>query len=350
MTADLVTVAVPGDLHLTGPDQPNHAAAEWAIGEVNELVRPDFVQFIGDNVQDGTAEQFALFAGLAARLRVPWYALVGDHDARGDPTAAAFRRHVGEPTGSASVRGFRFVRLNTQEGRPVGLSAEQLGWFRSEVDSALAAGERVVVFQHNYPYQVWEDFAGPGIDGWREVVQTRRVHAVLCGHTHYWQVANDGRNAVVATRSIGDPEGGPAGYAVAVFGGEDFAVAFRSVEDRGPLVMVTHPREAILATGPAHVVKGPDEVRVRVWSRGPTRAVTGRIDGSPWFDLRPTAGRDWAAPLPGDTLAKGVHRLTARAEADDGVAEHVIEFATDPTGRFTAIPTARPVVTGTNFC
>jgi hypothetical protein len=346
---DLVTVAIPGDLHLTEPGLPNHAAAGWAVGEINELIRPDLVQFIGDNVQDGTADQFALFAGLAARLAVPWYALVGDHDCQGDPTAAAFRRQVGEPTGSISLRGFRFVRLNTQEGRPVGLSPGQLAWFRSEADAALAAGERVVVFQHNYPYQIWEDFAGPGADGWREVVQTRRVHAILCGHTHYWQVANDGRNALVATRSIGDPEGGPPGYTVAVFGGEDFAVTYRTAEDRGPLVLVTHPREAILATGPAHVVKGPDEVHVRVWSRGPVRGVTGRIDDGPWFGLRPAGGWDWVARLPGDTLAKGVHRLAVRAEAD-GIGEQAVEFAVDPTGRYTAVPGVRPVVAVTNFC
>ena len=85
MTTDRgVVVAVPGDLHLTEAGRPNHAVARWAVGEINALVRPDFVQFIGDNVQDGTPEQFALFRELAGRLRVPWYALVGDHDAPGD--------------------------------------------------------------------------------------------------------------------------------------------------------------------------------------------------------------------------------------------------------------------------
>ena len=39
------------DLHLTEPGLDNHRTALWMVGEVNDLVRPDFVQFIGDNVQ-----------------------------------------------------------------------------------------------------------------------------------------------------------------------------------------------------------------------------------------------------------------------------------------------------------
>jgi Icc protein len=348
---DPVTVLIPGDLHLTEAGLPNHATALRAVEDANYLIRPDFVQFIGDNVQDGTDAQFDLFRDLTDRLRVPWFSLVGDHDAQGDPEAARFREHVGDTCGSATTSGFRFIRLNTQEARPVGMSAEQLGWFRAEVDAALAAGEKVVVFQHNYPYQIWEDFAGPGIDAWREIVQTRRVQAILCGHTHYWQLANDGRNAVAAMRSIGDPEDGPPGYAVAVFHGDDFAIAYRAVEECGPLVLVTHPREAILATGPTHIVKGSDEIRARVWSIPPVSAAGFKVDDGPWSLMEACEGDLRRAALPGDWLSKGFHRLTVRAEDQaGGVGEREIEFAVDPTGRYTAVPTVRPVVTATAFC
>ncbi len=346
-----VTVLIPGDLHLTTPGQPNRAAALRAIDDANELIRPDFVQFIGDNVQDGSDEQFALFGALCARLRMPWFALVGDHDAQGDPTARRFRDRVGDPCGAVTVRGFRFLRLNTQEARPVGLSPDQVAWFRSEVDAALAAGERVVVFQHNYPYQIWEDFAGPGTDAWREIVQTRRVYALVCGHTHYWQLANDGRNVSVAVRSIGDPEGGAPGYAVAVFHGEDFAITYRPVTERGPLVLVTHPREVLLATGPENVVTGADEVRVRVWSGAPVGAVELSLNGGTQVPMDPCGDGFWRAPLPGARLAKGTHRLAVRTEDATGAAGgHEIEFAVDPTGRYTAVPMVRPLVTSTTFC
>src|SRR4051794_6733783 len=45
-----VVVVIPGDLHLTESELENHRVALWMVGEVNDLIRPDFVQFIGDNV------------------------------------------------------------------------------------------------------------------------------------------------------------------------------------------------------------------------------------------------------------------------------------------------------------
>ncbi len=346
-----VTFVVPGDLHLTEPGLENHRVALWMVGEVNELIRPDFVQFIGDNVQDATEDQFRIFDDLRARLTVPHFAMVGDHDVKGDPGARGFRAHVGEPYGAFSLRGFRFIRLDTQQARPVGLLPEQIDWFRSEVDEALAAGERVVIFQHNYPYQIWEDFAGPGIDDWRVIVQTRRITAIVCGHTHYGQVANDGRNVVIATRSIGDPEGGPPGYTIGYVHGENLAFTYRSVEDDGPVVLVTHPRGVLFATGPRHVVAGSDWLRVRTWSASPMAAVRGRLNDGRWFPLDRSDTGDWSAPLPGDQLAKGEHVF--EVEVVDGNGRRGgqrTSFVVDPTGRYTAVPSVRPRVTQTSFC
>jgi 3',5'-cyclic-AMP phosphodiesterase len=345
-----VVCVIPGDLHLTKPDLENHRVSRWMVGEVNHLVRPDFVQFIGDNVQDALEEQFRLFRDVAAPLCVPWYALVGDHDVKDDPRASHFRQWVGEPTGSLSLRGFRFVRLNTQEARPVGLSPEQLAWFRGEIEEAETAGERVVVFQHNYPYKVWETFAGPGIEEWHAIVQTRPIHTIFTGHTHYGQTANDGRNVVTATRSIGDPEGGAPGYTLVVLHHEDLAITYRTFDEQGPIVLITHPRKKLLATGLKHVVQGADEVRVRVWSGGEV-TVQGRLDNGPWTPLQPNGPQEWMGPLAGEKLSKGDHYFHVRAVDDKGQRdEHSIEFAVDGTGRYTAVPMVRPSVSGTRFC
>jgi 3',5'-cyclic AMP phosphodiesterase CpdA len=351
MSDDPVIVVVPGDLHLTEPGLENVRVARWVVDEVNGLIRPDFVQFIGDNVQDATETQFHLFDSIRDRLRVPHFALVGDHDVKDDPSASGFRRYVGAPFGASSFGGFRFIRLNTQESRPVGLSTEQVAWFRAEVDTALARGERIVVFQHNYPYQIWENFDGPGIDDWRALVQTRRIEAIVCGHTHYGQVANDGRNVAVATRSIGDPEGGPPGYTLLHLQGDDLALAYRSVDDTGPLVLITHPRERLLATQPAHIVRGPDQVTVRVWSEEGLTSVCYRIDGASWCDLEPTPSGQWSGPLAGHRLTKGEHALEVLAIARDGTqGSQSIHFMVDLTGRYTAVPEVRPRVERTEFC
>jgi 3',5'-cyclic-AMP phosphodiesterase len=242
------------------------------------------------------------------------------------------------------------VRLNTQEARPVGLSTTQVDWFRDQADAALRSGERLVVFQHNYPYQIWETFDGPGIDAWREIMQTHRIDVLFSGHTHYLQTANDGRNVMVAVRSIGDPEGGRPGYLLAYLHGDDLAFRYRTIDDIGSIVLITHPRDRRTATGPAHVVAGPDRVRARIWSRDSLTHVERRIDDGPWQSMTPERDHDWTGNLP-EGLAKGDHRLEVRAFAgDQRTGCDSIMFAFDPTRRFTAVPCAWPTVASTNFC
>ena len=66
-----VVVIVPGDLHLTDPGLENVRAARWVVNQANALIRPDFVQYIGDNVQDATEDQWQLFNDIRGRLEVP---------------------------------------------------------------------------------------------------------------------------------------------------------------------------------------------------------------------------------------------------------------------------------------
>jgi Icc protein len=346
-----VVVVVPGDLHLTEPGLDNHRTALWMVDEVNQLVRPDFVQFIGDNTQHARESEFRLFREIHESLKVPFAVLVGDHDIHEDLHAEKFGMFVGEPYGASSLRGFRFLRLNTLEAQPLGLSEKQIDWFRAQVEDALNGGERVVVFQHHYPFKVWEEFDGPGIEAWREIVQKRCITAIFAGHTHYGQVANDGRNVAIATRSIGDPEGGSPGYTLAYFQGEDLAITYRSVDEQGPIVLITHPREKLLATRPRHVIRGPDHLVVRTWSVLALMSVQGRIDREEPFDLLPLAPGAWGYPLAGDELTKGAHALEVEAvDAEGHRGSQRIDFMVDATGRYTAIPMVRPVVTGTAFC
>jgi len=346
-----IVCVIPGDLHLTGPGTDTFRQASLMIDEVNGSIKPDFVQFIGDNVQNATDAQFELFNGLRQRLDVPHLCLVGDHDIERDPSAEAFRRHVGEPYGSLVLRGYRFIRINTQEFRPVGISEHQIHWLLHELEEAGRAGERVVIFQHNYPYQIWEDFQGPGLDAWRAIVHSHRIDLIFCGHTHYWQVANDGQNVAIANRSIGDPEGGPPGYAILYLTNEDLAVTYRVLSDRTPLVLVTHPREKMLATGPRHIVQGPDRIVARIWHEAGVAGVRCRIDDGAWSPMEPSDDGHWSSSMAGDLLTKGIHSLDIHAIGTDRLeASKRIDFIVDPTGRYTAVPGAWPAVTETAFC
>jgi predicted phosphodiesterase len=351
MNPKAVVFVWPGDLHLESADRPNYKTALWMADEVNELIRPDFVQFAGDNVQHARDNEWKLFHDVTSKLRMPFHALVGDHDAHHDPGCRAYQARLGATYQAFTVGDYRFICLNTMQYRPLGLSDEQAIWFSYEVDAALARGERVVVFQHHYPFQVWEDFAGPGIVEWRKVIQTRPIIALFAGHTHYGQMANDGRNIYVATRSIGDPEGGPAGYAIVHLDGEEVASTYRSVEDRGPIALITHPRRVILAMKPAHIVTGPAEGRVRGWSNEKITSAEARIDEGPWIDMRKTGDMTWSFPIPGDTLNKGEHMLEARLiDEQKSQGSDRITFACDLSGRYNAYPTVEPVVKETKFC
>lgn len=342
---------VPGDLHLTQSGKENHLAALWMVSEVNDYLRPDFVQFIGDNVQNALADEFALFNDVARWLRVPFHVLVGDHDVEGDPAADGFRRFIGETYSASSCKGYRLVRLNTVEHLPLGLSDNQLKWFREQAETAARLGERIVLLQHHYPYKVYEQFSGPGIDAWRETVRGAPIAAIFTGHTHYGQIANDGQTPSITTRSIGDPEGGPPGFTLAFLHGDDLAVTYRSIEDRGPLVLITHPRELLLATGPRHIVSADDLAVIRVWGRSPLVEVLARIDAGDWAPVTRTSSTEWIRSLSPASLSKGRHRLEVAARDKEGHRGHnAITFLVDPSGRYTAVPRAFPEVTATAFC
>ena len=351
MNTQPVTFVWPGDMHLEFPDRPNYETALWMAHEVNELVKPDFVQFAGDNVQHARDAEWDLFKNVTKGLKMPWHAVVGDHDAHHDPGCRSFEANVGPTYSAYSLGGFRFIRLNTMEFRPLGLSNEQVIWFRYEVDAALARGERVVVFQHHYPFKVFEHFAGPGIDEWRNVMQTRPITALFTGHTHYGQMANDGRNVYIVTRSIGDPEGGAAGYSVVHLDGEDLAVTYRTCEAKGPIALITHPRRLILATKPEHIVTGPDECRARAWSSVPITSAQARIDQESWTDMKHTDEMTWSLPIDGEALEKGEHTLEVRlVDENKDQSTDRITFACDLSGRYTAYPMVEPVVKGTKYC
>ena len=90
------------------------------------------------NITSTGEDVVRLLKDVAMRLCCPWYALVGDHDIQDDPAASRFRSIVGSPTGAVRVRGFRFLRLNTQEARPLGLFSDQIEWLEREFDGAAA--------------------------------------------------------------------------------------------------------------------------------------------------------------------------------------------------------------------
>lgn len=133
--------------------------------------------------------------------------------------------------------------------------------------------------------------------------------------------------------------------------GEDLAFAYRTVQDAGPVVLVVHPREALLATGPRHVVSGDDKIRVWARSASPVVSVQARVNRGEWQLLERTEDSHWAGGLSAAGLAKGTHRLEVEAQDESGqIGRRAQEFVVDATGRYTAVPAVRPLVAQTQFC
>jgi hypothetical protein len=134
-------------------------------------------------------------------------------------------------------------------------------------------------------------------------------------------------------------------------GATTLAVSNRRIEDRGPLVQVVSPRRLILATTPSHIVRGPIEATVRVWSHAPVSAVEMRVNSGEWQSMVRTRADIWSRPIAGHALPKGAHTLDVRAtDANGDTGQESITFAVDITGRFNPVPAVDPVVTSTKFC
>jgi hypothetical protein len=134
--------------------------------------------------------------------------------------------------------------------------------------------------------------------------------------------------------------------------GDDLAFKYRTIDDTGPVVMITHPRDSLLATHARHIIHGPDEVSVRTWSSTLIRQVRWRLDGDFGPDLTSADGNHRHAALSDAQLRKGEHQIEVLAidERGEVAGTDSLTFIFDPTNRHTAVPMTRPHVRQTAFC
>ncbi len=330
-----------GDLHITGPDEENYRDFLTLIEEANRHMQPGihFALLPGDNADDGQEDEYQLVKEAVGRCRFPVHAIAGDHDVvAGD--LPLFRRYLADPPHrSFTLGGHRFVLLNSVAHwhPPVfGLGQEQLAWLREELSLARSARERVVFFMHAYPSEHGAEAAKL-----RQLLQSGCVLLVEMGHTHYNELANDGRIIYAATRSTGQIEEGPAGFSVTTLDDGVVSWKFKTIRE-WPLVMVTSPADERLIIDPgsaSQVVRGPLQVRARVWGSS-VQSVTltvgegepgpmAKLDGSTW-------GREWDPRQ----LEDGGYELTVTAwdgearQANDRIVVRVNRSGTyDPAGR-----------------
>jgi Icc protein len=157
-----------------------------------------------------------------------------------------------------------------------------------------------------------------------------RRHRVLCvdtGHTHYNEIANDGRTVFAATRSTGQIEEGPVGYSVSAIDAGVVSWRFAPLDSNGPLVLITRPsdhRLIIDPNAPDQVVRETLTVRAKVWTTEGARQVFARVDGGDPIALAPDPIDPslWQARQDVRTLSDGRHALTVEAHDIEGNIGH----------------------------
>jgi Icc protein len=170
------------------------SALERAVSSLNQLdPSPDVTMLTGDLVESGEPEEYAHLRALLAPLRMPVFAIPGNHDAR-EPMRKAFIAD-----GYLPAHGFlnyviedyplRIIGLDTLipgEGGGL-LCSERLQWL---ADALAGAPDRpTLVLMHHPPFMTGMarmDRAGlSGSAGLAEIIRGHlQVERILCGHLH----------------------------------------------------------------------------------------------------------------------------------------------------------------------
>ncbi|MEX3982670.1 phosphodiesterase [Paraburkholderia sp. EG287A] len=191
------------DLHIKPPGALAYRRVDTAaslartIARLNALTpRPDAVLMTGDLVDQGSVEEYRHLKTLLDTLEIPYWLLIGNHDAR-EPLREVFAdrpelRECGEFIQYAVDLGaLRVIALDSmQPGQSAGtLCAARLAWLAQQLDAA--RGKPVVVALHHPPFDCGighmdairlDDSAAQALEAL--VSQHPNVERVLCGHVH----------------------------------------------------------------------------------------------------------------------------------------------------------------------
>lgn len=333
-----------GDLHTTTGDQQDYADLQTLIRHVNESLAGsvNFAYLPGDNANDSTESQYQLIKQATDKLRVPLYAVPGDHDLKSGSLALFQKYMEAPPWRSFSTGPYHFIFLNALDASPrggFGLSDAQIAWLKDDLKAATQANLQSVVFLHCFPSGL-----GNSTQTLLDLIQQHHIPMVEVGHTHYNAVANDGHTIYAATRSTGQISEGPVGFSITNL---DRGVVSWKFKPLGgwPFVMITSPADKLFMTDPTQpqqVVRGVIEVRAKIWGAGQNASVTYAIDGQkPQPLARIGATTMWGSRWDSARAADGDHEVVVQVrDASGNASEDKISFVVNQAGTYRTAPKA----------
>jgi Icc protein len=204
-----------GDLHMTTRAEQNYRDLLLLVDEVNRVMSGslNFAYFPGDNADHGSAEEYELVSEARDLLRLPSFAIVGDHDVHLKSHDNFLKYMMPQAYYSFEIGTCRFFALDSfvfDDPRVFDVSEVQLEWLAHELTLASVARKYCVVLVHCYPSEL-----GKSAEALQKLLRRHDVCLVDMGHTHYNEIAHDGRTLYTATRSTGQIEEGPVGFSIA---------------------------------------------------------------------------------------------------------------------------------------
>jgi Icc protein len=314
---DVLTWLHIGDLHITEAGEQNYRDLKRIVALMRGLPHGslDFALLPGDNADDGTPEQFRLVRDAIADLPVPLHILPGGHDFK-PRNLDAFHDVLGaERLPKAEiVRGHRCLFLDVVSAGAGGpdfrLDDGQLDWIEDQLQQARAAAQDAVIFMHTYPADL-----RAGAERLVALLAQPHVVCVDMGHTHYNEIANDGRTIFTATRSTGQIEEGPPGFSIASVDGRGVSWRFKPLQNAWPCVLITRPVDRRFVTASDQKISLPFTVRANAIGDVPIEAVELRVDDNDWVSM---------ARLPGESglwevsVERGGARVAIRVRDANG--------------------------------
>ncbi len=313
-----------GDLHMTKAGEQNHLDLGQIVDEINQTFADSisFVYLPGDVADDGSRAAYAVVRGELDRLNAPWCAIVGDHDVHEKSFSNFVEAMADETCYAFTVGPVRFIAMNAFDvPHPASftVSTEQLQWVKHELQTATSAGLTRVLLLHCYPSDLKS-----GRTELMELVRNFNVKLIDMGHTHYNEIANDGRTLYTATRSTGQIEEGPVGYSIVSIDGDVVSWQFVAL-GKLPAVMITSPSDERLLTELNEAQQGTVQVRAKFWSEAEAVKATAYLEGKAIAMTRVKNSRVWEAKA---APPAGVHTLQVYFEDTQGnVARDAIRIA-----------------------
>lgn len=309
-----------GDLHVTDDTMQNHSDLVKIVDEINANCASaiDCVVLPGDIAENGKSSQYCLVRQQMDLLKVRWRAITGDHDFEQrsldnfyDVLGCRWLPFVEDINGCVCL--FLDSASNGTGGPDFKLGRHQIDWLKTELERAKREEKSAAIFMHTYPADFGEEAAEITL-----LVDRSSAALVDMGHTHYNELANDGRTIYASTRSTGQIEEGEVGYSFVAVDGGVVSWRFKPLGSPWPFVVITSPPDRRL-TMRDHQQAAFGEIRASVWGASAIDTAEARINDGEWTRMTAEAGGIVKLRT---ALPEAAYRLTVRVRTQDSQVGH----------------------------